>query len=99
MRVGMTHRELLSSEEVLLRLENRLGRVHARLRLGLEREHEAQAFGQGLTFLHLENMPVMQALIEIILRGTGTYWRGSSNAARVRLEQKCRLFADPSGKF
>jgi hypothetical protein len=25
--------------------------VHARLRLGLEREHEAQAFGQGLTFL------------------------------------------------
>ena len=95
----MTHRELLSSEEVLLRLENRLGRVHARLRLGLEREHEAQAFGQGLTFLHLENMPVMQALIEIILRGTGTYWRGSSNAARSCLEQKRRLFADPSGKF
>ena len=95
----MTHRELLSSEEVLLRLENRLGRVHARLRLGLEREHEAQAFGQGLTFLHLENMPVMQALIEIILRGTGTYWRGSSNAAQGRSEQKRRLFADPSGKF
>ena len=72
MKVGVTPRELLSSEDVLLRLENRLGRVHARLRLGLEREHEAQAFGQGLTFLHLENMPVMQALIEIILRGTGT---------------------------
>jgi hypothetical protein len=45
MKVGVTHRELLSSEEVLLRLENRLGRVHARLRLGLEREYEAQAFG------------------------------------------------------
>ena len=83
----MTHRELLSSEDVLLRLENRLGRVHARLRLGLEREHEAQAFGQGLTFLHLENMPVMQALIEIILRGTGTYWRGRSNATRVVLNR------------
>ena len=83
----MTHRELLSAEDVQLRLENRLGRVHARLRLGLEREHEAQAFGQGLTFLHLENMPVMQALIEIILRGTGTYWRGRSNAARVVLNR------------
>ena len=47
------------AEDVLLRLENRLGRVHARLRLGLEREHEAQAFGQGLTFPHLENMPVV----------------------------------------
>jgi hypothetical protein len=87
MKVGVTHRELLSSEEVLLRLEYRLGRVHARLRLGLEREHEAQAFGQGLTFLHLENMPVMQALIEVILRGTGTYWRGRSNAARVVLNR------------
>jgi hypothetical protein len=50
MKVGVTHPELLSSEDVLLRVENRLGRVHARLRLGLEREHEAQAFGQGLTF-------------------------------------------------
>jgi hypothetical protein len=57
------------------------------LRLGLEREHEAQAFGQGLTFLHLENMPVTQALIEIILRGTGAYWRGRSNAARVVLNR------------
>jgi uncharacterized protein len=87
MEVDVTHRELLSSEDVLLRLENRLGRVHARLRLGLEREHEAQAFGQGLTFLHLENMPVVQALIEIILRGTGTYWLGRSNAARVVLNR------------
>lgn len=85
MKVGVTHSGLLSPEEVLLRLENRLGPVHARLRLGLEREHEAQAFGQGLTFLHLENIPIMQALIEIILRGTGTYWRGRSNAARVVL--------------
>ena len=29
----------------------------------------------------------MQALIEIILRGTGTYWRGRSNAARVVLKR------------
>jgi predicted MPP superfamily phosphohydrolase len=49
----------------------------------MEREHEAQAFGQGLTFLHLENMPIMQALIEIVLRGSGTYWRGRANAAKV----------------
>jgi predicted MPP superfamily phosphohydrolase len=87
MKVGMTHGELLSSEAVLLRLENRLGRVHVRLRLGLEREHETQAFGQGLTLLHLENMPAMQALIEIILRGTGTYWRGRANTSRVVLNK------------
>ena len=87
MKSSVTKRQLLSPDDVLVRLESRLGRVHARLRLGLEREHEAQAFGQGLTFLHLENMPVMQALIEIILRGTGTYWRGRSNAARVVLNR------------
>jgi predicted MPP superfamily phosphohydrolase len=79
----LRNRQFLSSEEVLLRLENRLGRLHARLRLGMEREHEAQAFGQGLTFLHLENMPIMQAAIEIALRGSGTYWRGRANAAKV----------------
>jgi hypothetical protein len=42
--------------------------LHAQLRLGIEREHEAQAFGQGLSFLHLENLPLMQATIEIALR-------------------------------
>jgi uncharacterized protein len=75
--------QFLSSEDILLRLERRLGRRQVRLRMGMEREHEAQAFGQGLTFLHLENMPIMQAVIEIVLRGTGTYWRGHSNAAKV----------------
>ncbi|MBV9287956.1 MAG: metallophosphoesterase family protein [Hyphomicrobiales bacterium] len=79
----MQSHRFLSSEEVLLRLESRLGRLHVRLRLGLEREHEAQAFGQGLTFLHLENMPIMQMAIEIVLRASGIYWRGRSNAAKV----------------
>ena len=36
-------------------LERRLGRLHARQRLGIEAEHEAQAFGQGLNFFHIEN--------------------------------------------
>jgi hypothetical protein len=42
----------------LRRLETRLGSLHAQLLLGME--HEAQAFGQGLSFLHLENLPLMQ---------------------------------------
>ncbi len=58
--------------------------LHAQLRLGMEREHEAQAFGQGLSFLHLENLPLMQAMIEIALRVTGTYWRGRANAGKVQ---------------
>ena len=81
----MRGRRLLDPDEVLRRLQTRLGPVHARLRLGIEREHEAQAFGHGLNFLHLENMPLMQATIEAVLRVTGTYWRGRANASKVQV--------------
>ena len=43
------------SDELLRKLEERLGPLHARQRLGIEKDHEAQVFGQGLTFFHLEN--------------------------------------------
>ena len=83
----MTSGRLLDPDEARRRLESRLGPLHARLRLGIEREHEAQAFGQGLNFLHLENLPLMQAMIEIGLRVTGTYWRGRANAGKVQLRR------------
>ena len=81
----MTSRRLLDPDEAFRRLETRLGPLHARLRLGIERDHEAQALGQGLRFLHLENLPLMQATIEIALRLTGTYWRGRANAGATEL--------------
>ena len=83
----MTSRRLLDPDEAFRRLETRLGPLHARLRLGIERDHEAQALGQGLRFLHLENLPLMQATIEIALRLTGTYWRGRANAGKVQLKR------------
>ena len=83
----VTTRRLLDPDEALRRLETRLGPLHAQLRLGIEREHEAQAFGQGLSFLHLENLPLMQATIEIALRMTGTYWRGRANAGKVQVRR------------
>jgi hypothetical protein len=75
----------LSADEIDHALASRLGRVHALQRLGIEKDHEAQAFGQGLTFFHIENLPVSHTIIEMILRLSGTYWRGRANAARVRL--------------
>ena len=93
----MTACRLLDPDEALRRLETRLGPLHAQLRLGMEREHEAQAFGQGLSFLHLENMPVMQALIEVALRITGTYRLGLANAGKVELRRNVvRLARLPS---
>ena len=90
---------LLDADEVMRRLESRLGRLHAKLRLGIEREHDEQAFGQGLTFLHIENMPLAQAAIEVVLRATGTYWRGRANASKVALKRNDVRIAHLSKAF
>ena len=70
-------------EDVLEQLERRLGRLHARQRLGIETDHEARVFGQGLNFFHLENWYSAPSLIRATLRLTGLYRRGVRNAARV----------------
>jgi uncharacterized protein len=92
----VTSGRLLDPDEAFRCLETRLGPLHARLRL-IEREHEAQAFGQGLSFLHLENLPLIQVMIEVALRVTGTYWWGRANAGKVELRRNTvRLLNLPS---
>ncbi|MGC1712468.1 MAG: metallophosphoesterase, partial [Methyloceanibacter sp.] len=63
----------------LAELESRLGRRHARARLGIERDHEAQVFGQGINFFHIENLTLSHTVIRAILMASGLYWRGRSN--------------------
>jgi predicted MPP superfamily phosphohydrolase len=75
----------VGSDDIRTTLERRLGRVHAGQRLGIEREHEAQIFGQGLNFFHIENFPPSHALIRAVLMATGLYWRGLRNAKQVRI--------------
>ena len=71
--------------EIVRKLEERLGRLHARQRLGIEMEHEAQAFGQGINFFHIENWYSVHSVIRISLKLTGLYWRGRRNAERIRV--------------
>jgi len=66
-------------------LERRLGRLHARQRLGIERDHEARVFGGGLNFFHIENWYSAHSLIRNALRLTGLYRRGMKNAERVEV--------------
>jgi hypothetical protein len=73
------------SPDILSRLEHRLGPLHARQRLGIETDHEAQAFGQGLNFLHVENWYSIHSFIRNALRLAGLYGRGLRNAERVEL--------------
>ena len=66
-------------------LEKRLGRRYAKQRLGIEKDHEAQIFGQGINFFHIENLKPSHALIRAVLMASGLYWRGVGNAAKVEV--------------
>lgn len=72
---------------VVDRLERRLGRIHAHQRIGIEADHEAQAFGQGLNFFHLENLLLAPSFIKSALRLAGLYERGRKNAGLVELRR------------
>jgi uncharacterized protein len=73
------------NEAVLNELERRLGRLHARLRLGIETDHEAQIFGQGINFFHIENWYSIHSVIRMTLKLMGLYWRGCRNAEQIQL--------------
>ena len=67
------------------KLEQRLGRLHAKQRLGIEKDHEAQIFGQGINFFHIENWYSIHSLIRNALKLGGIFWRGQRNAERVQV--------------
>jgi uncharacterized protein len=73
------------NEEVLNKLELRLGRLHARQRLGIETDHEAQIFGQGINFFHLENWYSIHSVIRTALKVLGLYGRGRRNAEQIQI--------------
>lgn len=75
-------------DEILLRkLEARLGSKLARLRLKFEADHQAQLFGEGLTFFHMENWYSASSIIRKALKLCGLYWRARRNADNVTLKR------------
>jgi uncharacterized protein len=75
---------LAMNETVVDELERRLGRLHARQRLGIETDHEAQIFGQGINFFHLENWYSIHSVIRTTLKLLGLYGRGRKNAEQIQ---------------
>jgi len=74
-------------------LQHRLGRLHARQRLGIEADHEAQALGQGLNFFHVENWYSIHSMIRSVLWLAGLYGRGNRNAQDVQMRHNHARFA------
>jgi predicted MPP superfamily phosphohydrolase len=87
------------NDAVLANLERRLGRLHARQRLGIENDHEAQIFGQGLNFFHIENWYSSHALIRAGLMLMGLYWRGRRNAQNIQVRHNTISFANLPAAF
>ncbi len=71
--------------DLLEKLERRLGRLHAKQRLGIEKDYEAHVFGHGINFFHIENWYSLRSVIRSTLKLTGLYWRGRRNAERIQV--------------
>jgi uncharacterized protein len=74
-----------ADDTIAIKLEQRLGRLHARQRLGIETDHEVHIFGRGINFFHIENWYSIHSLIRITLKLSGLYWRGRRNAERIQI--------------
>ena len=72
-------------QDIFAKLEQRLGRVHTRQRLGIEKDYEQRAFGGGINFFHIENWYSIHSIIRNSLKLTGVYWRGCRNAERIQV--------------
>jgi predicted MPP superfamily phosphohydrolase len=75
------------NQDLLQKLEQRLGRVHARQRLGIEDDQEGRVFGQGINFFHPENWYLSPSIIRSMLKLTGLYWRARKNAENVQIRR------------
>ena len=84
---SVTKPHALVSPDLRQRLDQRLGRVHARQRLGIETDNELRVFGGGMNFFHPENWYRAPALISGALKLSGLYWRARRNAERVEVRR------------
>ena len=81
-------------QDILSKLEQRLGRVHARQRLGIEEDYEQRVFGHGINFFHIENWYSIHSVIRNSLKLAGLYRRGCKNAERIQIRHNLILWAD-----
>lgn len=79
--------DMLETDPELYRyLVRRMGKAHLRQRAGIETEHAADRFGQGRTFLHIENWRRASTMINLVLRVTGMSARGKANVEDFRVQ-------------
>lgn len=92
--------EPTDSERIALSmLEQRLGHLHVRQRLGLEHDYETHVFRQGTHFFHLENWYSVHSVIRAALWLVGLHGRGQRNARAIELRENEVPIAGLSAAF
>jgi predicted MPP superfamily phosphohydrolase len=86
-------------EDILHKLEERLGPLHARQRLGIETDHEAQIFGQSLLSFHIKSWYPVHSVIRNALKLTGLYWRARRNTERILVKRNDVMFKELPAPF
>jgi len=74
-----------TDEDILEKLERRLGRLHAKQRIGIEDDHEARMLRRGLHFFHPRKWRRSPTIIRSALKLTGLYRRARKNAERIQI--------------
>jgi uncharacterized protein len=74
-----------TDEDILEKLERRLGRLHPKQRIGIEDDHEARMLGRGANFFHPRKWHRRPTIIRSALKLTGLYRRALKNAERVQV--------------
>ena len=72
---------------VLEKLEERLGRLHARQRLGIEGERDGRVFGRTVKFFYPKKWYLSASVIRTALMATGLYWRARKNAEDIKIRR------------
>jgi len=81
-------------QDILRKLEERLGPLYASQRLGVETAQEAQIFGQSLLSFHIGNWYPVHSVIRNTLKLTGLYWRARRNTERILVKRNDVMFKE-----
>lgn len=78
--------EVVANEDGAAELERRFGRLHCRLRLGIEDDHEARK-RRSRRWPRSRRWYLSPVLIRTALQLTGLYWRARRNAAHIQIRR------------
>jgi len=88
-----------SDDALHKQLAQRVGRVHLKQRLGIERDFEQRIFGQGRNFFHIENWYSIHSVIRNSLRLFLLHGRGRRNARKIVVRQNRIVLEDLPAAF